>query len=257
MPNFTAHLELKTAILRVYSSGRSFEARDPFDFAAFVSGQDGLALVEGLRFENLKGDQRRAIERALADGTDFAEWGFDRYRNGAGKHRVTAPIPQRHKPAMTPESRLAWLWEFGLDELAEIECEIRKHRHRHHHSTAVAGRFAGFYTITPEGDFIVATQQLILNTPSTAPLTFLDANGSTVQGPIGTITANDPSVTVSLSVNGQAANVTLTATGIYTLTWTGVGADGSFSFSVDVTDEVVTSTAVSGSFGSFTTGTTP
>lgn len=103
----------------------------------------------------------------------------------------------------------------------------------------------------------MATQQLAVNTAYTAPLTFQDANGNTVQGPIGSIASSDPSVTASLSEDGQHANCTMTQANITaTLTWSGNGANGAFSFTVTVTDQPVGTTAVSGSFGTFVPGTT-
>lgn len=140
-------------------------------------------------------------------------------------------------------------------DLAEIE--IWLHHRRHHHFKPVAGRFAGMFRRHHRtGDFIVATQTVPLNTPSTAPLVFTDASGATGPGPVGTVSASDPSVSVSLSADGQSANVTLSAvlTAPATLTWTdpsGVVPD----FSVEVTDQA-TFSATAGSFGTFAPGTT-
>lgn len=149
-----------------------------------------------------------------------------------------------------------------LDELREIEEELERLRHFHHHHhhprPAVFGRFAGFYHTDPKGNIIMAVQQLTVNTPFTAPLIFLDANGNTTTGPVGTVTASDTTVTVGLSADGQACNVTMTTTvtAPVTLTWhdpAGVVPD----FITQVTDQPVILPAVTGSFGTFVAGTTP
>lgn len=147
-----------------------------------------------------------------------------------------------------------------LEELVEItEYDLLrlevwiKHRRRGHPFKPVAGRFAGIFDVDPKtGATIVATQTLTLNTPSTAPLVFTDANGVTGPGPIGEISASDPSVSVSLSADGQSANATMTETLATpaTLTWhdpAGVVPD----FTVDVTDAAAVFVPVSGGFGTF------
>jgi len=123
----------------------------------------------------------------------------------------------------------------------------------------VRGRFAGAYTTTPKGEIIVAMQQLTVNTPFTCPLIFQDANGNNVPGPAGgSVSSSDPTVQVALSADGQAVNATMTAANITsTLTWSGTGANGPFSFTTDVTDQSVAGGPVSGQFGSFVPGTTP
>lgn len=101
----------------------------------------------------------------------------------------------------------------------------------------------------------MATQTIPLNTPSTAPLIFTNTStGATGPGPIGTISASDGSVNVSLSADGQAANVTLTSSTTATLTWSdpsGVVPN----FTVDVTDSGSVG-QITGAFGTFVPGTT-
>lgn len=104
----------------------------------------------------------------------------------------------------------------------------------------------------------MATQQLVVGQPFTAPLIFLDTNGNVViPGPVGTLSVTDGSVTISLSADGQAANVTMTTTlpSPVTITWSDP-AGVVPAFSVDVTDAAVVNPAVSGSFGIFVPGTT-
>lgn len=103
----------------------------------------------------------------------------------------------------------------------------------------------------------MAQQTLTVGVAFTAPLIFTDASGATGAGPIGSISASDPSVTVGLSADGQAANVTMTATlpTPATITWhdpAGVVPD----FTVDVSDAPPVFQATAGSFGTFAEGTT-
>lgn len=150
-----------------------------------------------------------------------------------------------------------------LEHLIEItEYDIERIQvwldgHRHRHFKPVAGRFAGMFYVDPKtGVFIVATQTLTVGVAETAPLVFVDDSGATGPGPIGTIAASDPSVTVSLSADGQFANATMTTTLAtpVTLTWNDP-AGVIPSFTVEVTD-AATFVPVSGSFGTFAPGTT-
>lgn len=122
---------------------------------------------------------------------------------------------------------------------------------------AVTGHFAGaFYTDPETGQITMATQTLLVGVAATAPLDFLDANGVKVAGPMGTVASTDANVSIALSADGQSANVLMSAPGTTaTLTWSGTGGAGPFSFTVDVTDLPVIA-AVSGSFGTFAAGTT-
>lgn len=140
-------------------------------------------------------------------------------------------------------------------DLAEIE--IWLHHRRHHHFKPAAGRFAGMFRRHHKtGDFIVATQQLTVGVAETAPLVFTDSTGVVGPGPIGMITAADPSVTVSLSADGQFANATMTTTlpNPVTLTWHDPAGNVP-DFTVDVTDAVV-APMQTGAFGTFAPGTT-
>lgn len=143
-------------------------------------------------------------------------------------------------------------------DLARLEVWLR-HRRRGHPFRPVAGRFAGLYYVDPKtGVTIVATQTLTVGTSFTAPLVFTDANGVTGPGPIGEVSASDPSVSIGLSADGQAANVVMTATlpTPATLTWhdpAGAVPD----FTVDVTDAAAVFVPTSGGFGTFAEGNTP
>lgn len=136
--------------------------------------------------------------------------------------------------------------EFVLSLLAE---ELRKRR------PMVQGRFAGMYSVTECGDISMATQQLTVGVGFTAPLVFKDTGGNTGIGPVGEVSSSDGSVSVGLSGDGQAANVTMSVANVTaTLTWhdpNGVIPD----FSVDVSDNVPFE-AASGEFGTFVEGTT-
>ncbi len=134
----------------------------------------------------------------------------------------------------------------------------------HHAHQANAGRFAGIYFIDSiTGELTVAQQQIPLNTPVTAPIVFIDDTTTppTVinPGPIGSVALSDPTAgTAALSADGQAANVTVTASNVLvTLTWSGTGSKGPFAFSVDLSDQVAPPQADAGSFGQFVPGTTP
>lgn len=137
---------------------------------------------------------------------------------------------------------------------------MRRRHHHHHHTRAIRGRFAGFHYVNPEGECIVATQTIPLNTPSTTQLVFTDDAGAVVSpGPVGSVSSSDSNVQVALSADGQSVNATLLTAGVSsTLTWNGIGANGPFTFSVDVTDAVAppVTAATGGQFGTFGPGTT-
>ena len=143
--------------------------------------------------------------------------------------------------------------EFGRGLCRALcNCECR--------NPVVAGRFGGFFTLDPiTGEIVMATQQLVVGQQFTCPLIFTDINNNVVNpGPVGTIASSDPSVTVSLSANGQSANALMNNPNVTaTLTWSGTGANGPFTFTVDVTDAVVSNAAVAGAFGQFVSGNTP
>jgi hypothetical protein len=148
------------------------------------------------------------------------------------------------------------LEEATIYEVNRLEEWLTGQRH-HRRFNPVAGRFAGMFFVSQTGEIVMATQIIPLNTPSTAPLVFSDASGATGPGPVGTITASDPSVSVSLSADGQAANVVLSATlpTPATLVWhdpSNVIPD----FTVDVSDVASVFTPVAGAFGTFAPGTT-
>ena len=146
--------------------------------------------------------------------------------------------------------------EHELRELIRETRDLLREFHRHPRP-AVSGRFAGFYHLDPAGNIVMAVQQLTLNTPSTCLLTFVDGTGSVVTGPIGIVTASDPSVTVGLSADGQACNATMTATVALPVTLTWHDPAGNVpDFTTLVTDQAVGATGATGSFGTFATGTT-
>lgn len=145
-------------------------------------------------------------------------------------------------------------------ELSELERIVRHLRLRCPFKP-VRGRFSGPFFINADQEIIMAAQKFVVGQPFTAGLIFLDAAGAAGPGPVGVLSASDPSVNVSLSADGQSANVEMTATlaAPATVTWhdpSGAVPD----FSVEVTDaEVVPPPAfvpVSGSFGIFAEGTT-
>lgn len=144
--------------------------------------------------------------------------------------------------------------EYDLEQV-----EIWLHHRRRHHFIPVAGRFSGMFYRDPQtGEIVMATQTLIVGVAFTCPLVFTDASGTPGPGPIGTITASDPSVTVSLSADGQSANAEMTTTlpTPATLTWTDP-AGVVPSFTTEVTDAAAVFTPTAGSFGAFVEGTTP
>jgi len=86
----------------------------------------------------------------------------------------------------------------GLRLLEEILWWVRPHHHK-----AVTCRFAGAYWTDPKtGKEVTAVQQVPANTPLTGGFVFKDANQVQVPGPIGTITADNPAVTPTLSGDG-------------------------------------------------------
>lgn len=111
----------------------------------------------------------------------------------------------------------------------------------------------------------MAVQQLIVNTAYTCPIVFLDPTLSQVKGPVGLVTASDPSVTVGLSADGQSCNVMMTTAQPVgaqpvTITWhdpsTGTPPPVP-DFTMQVTDVPVALPAASGSFGPLAVGNTP
>jgi len=153
-----------------------------------------------------------------------------------------------------------------LDLIRQVEREEHELRELYEHLKRLfccpqkpdSGRFAGFHYINAKGEIIVAAQQIPVNTPSTTNLIFTLAGVPiTGPGPIGSVTSSDPSVSAALSTDGQFANVTLNQPNVTsTITWSGDGANGPFSFSVDVTDQPVVTLPDGGSFGTFAPGTT-
>lgn len=142
------------------------------------------------------------------------------------------------------------------DEIEHLEQLCWEHRRRKHPPDCV--RFAGFYHISPEGEFIVASQHLDLNVPNTAPLVFT-LKGQTVPGvPGGSVTTSDPTLgTPTLSTDGLSVNMTMTATGTATLTYAVTLSDGTvLTATVDVTDQPVVTLPDAVGFGTFAPGTT-
>ena len=143
-------------------------------------------------------------------------------------------------------------------DLQRLEIWIA-HRRRGHAFRPVAGRFAGVYATNPmTGETIVADQQILVNTAYTGALTFVDATGAIGLGPIGTVTASDPSVSVTLSADGQHYNVTGASEPVTaTLAWhdpAGVVPD--FTAEIEIIAGTPVFAPVSGSFGTLSEGTT-
>ena len=141
-------------------------------------------------------------------------------------------------------------------DIERVVMWLERH-HPKHKFIPSAGRFAGFSFVSPTGEIVMALQTVDLNTPLTAPLIFTDASGNIGPGPIGIVSASDPSVTVALSSDGQACNVTMTATlpTPVTLTWHDPAGNVP-DFTVDITDAPVAIVAQTGAFGPFTPGST-
>lgn len=147
--------------------------------------------------------------------------------------------------------------EVAEHDLQRVDAWLRRHRHEHYFIPR-AGRFAGmFHVDLATGEYTVATQQLTVGVAFTAALIFTDtATGATGPGPIGVITASDPSVTVSLSADGQFANATMTQTlpTPGTITWHDPASNVP-DFTVQVTDAAVVSSTLTGAFSTFNPGT--
>jgi hypothetical protein len=148
------------------------------------------------------------------------------------------------------------------------DLEERGHFFRRLERLPVAGKFGRFVNIRDFHRYLrdvhfnsgakhMNPQTLTVKTQYTCPLTFTDADGIAVPGPVGQISSSDPSVNVSLSADGQNANCEMTLAGVTaTLTWSGTGANGLFDFTVSVADAAAPAiTATAGSFGTFAPGT--
>ena len=93
------------------------------------------------------------------------------------------------------------------------------------------------------------------STALTGKLTFTDTTtGSTVPGPVGTISADVASASPTLSADGQSYNFTSAPSGSVTLTWTDpAGVIAPFS---EVFTDAVVGPVITGTFGPATPGTT-
>ncbi len=100
----------------------------------------------------------------------------------------------------------------------------------------------------------MAKQTVPVSTQLTGKLIFTDSTGATVIGPIGSISADNGSVTPTLSADGQSYNFTSPASGDVTLTWTDPAGNVA-SASQTFTDQVVAPT-ISLQFGPASPGTT-
>lgn len=108
----------------------------------------------------------------------------------------------------------------------------------------------------------MALQKTDVGVPYTGPIQFFLTDGSlaTFPGPIGTISADNAAVTVSLSADAQAYNILLNAGlgvgNVATITWhdpAGIIPD----FTTQISDEATLPSIVSGGFGPLTVGNTP
>lgn len=148
------------------------------------------------------------------------------------------------------------LAEAELSLLERVLCEIREHRR----FKPVKCEFGLLSYTNKDGEIItMSAQQLVVGTPYTGALIFTDATGVTGPGPIGALTASDPSITVGLSADGQSYNVEMTTelNGTETIRWhdpAGVVPDAT----MDVTDQTVAPpfTAAAVAFGPLVPGTT-
>lgn len=148
-------------------------------------------------------------------------------------------------------------------EINEREHRERDHKHRPHH--AVSCRFAGAYYVNQQGKVIMSIQVIPPSTAFTAPPIFLDASGTAIVGPVGSVTSDNAGVNPTLSADGQAVNFTSQAlAGELMLIWhdpAGKVPDASTTFQIQAV--VVPppppgpDDAVSVSFGPATPGTTP
>lgn len=119
----------------------------------------------------------------------------------------------------------------------------------------IRGRFEGAQFFNPKtGEIEVAIQTVPSSTALTGALIFTDQTGATVAGPIGTIASDQPTVSPSLSADGQHYNFTSPPSGDVTLTWSDPAGKVA-SFSQTFTDQVVE--VITGAFGQATAGTTP
>lgn len=147
------------------------------------------------------------------------------------------------------------LGEAELALLDRLVCEIREHRR----FKPVKCEFGPLSSTSEEEIFVMSAQQLTVGTAYTGALIFTDANGVTGPGPIGEVTASDPSISVGLSADGQSVNVLMSQelAGVETLRWhdpSGVVPDAT----MDVTDQAVAPpfTAAAVAFGALVEGTT-
>lgn len=135
------------------------------------------------------------------------------------------------------KAELHRLGEAELALLDRLVCEIREHRR----FKPVKCEFGPLSYTNKDGEFItMSAQQLTVGTSYTGALIFTDVNGVAGPGPIGELTASDPSISVGLSGDGQSIAVLMTSelTGTETLRWhdpSGVIADAT----MDITDQVV------------------
>ena len=125
-----------------------------------------------------------------------------------------------------------------------------------HHGLTTNVRFPGFTAILPNGDILMANQQLLINNAYTDTVAFTDAAGNPSPALSSPTVALDPPAngTVGLSADGVHVNVTLTAIGDVMVNYSGTNAVGAtVSTSRPLSGVDVTTGA---SLGDFAPGTT-
>lgn len=148
-------------------------------------------------------------------------------------------------------------------ELWELFEHLKDHFRCHPHRRIVSMRFGGLYYIDPQtGEIIMALQLTPVGVKETGPVQFFMTDGTlaTAPGPIGTLTVDNPLVTVGLSADGQSYNVLLTASlgtgNIATITWTDPAGKVASS-STTVSDEAPANVIATSGLGPLVPGTTP
>lgn len=139
----------------------------------------------------------------------------------------------------------------------KIEINIFERRCEKRHRGRIVGRFAGAYYVNQNGEYVVMSQSVPPSVALTVPLIFTQ-DGATVRGPVGSVSSSDPSVSPSLSADGQAVNFNSPLVGPFKLTWQSADASvAPFSVDVDVIAAPPAPGPIVGSFGTIVPGTTP
>lgn len=82
----TAHLEIVGAVIRVLSDDATFG--DPFELALFVVGDEGTAILKGMRIDGTGFTPRHAVAvRDCLRRAGFTKAVWHRHKPGNGQHR--------------------------------------------------------------------------------------------------------------------------------------------------------------------------